>query len=173
MSYLIRFGIIGIIILGGAGFLISRVWQQQVPVEIKPRLAPEFSLRDYEGREVKLSDFRGKPVVANAWAAWCPFCVKELPDFAMLQEEFKDKIAVIAIDRAEPLETAKKFSDEVGVTGRLVFLLDPSDFFYQSIGGFSMPETIFVNREGVVVDHKRGPMELGEMRERVKNAFQL
>lgn len=135
--------------------------------------APDFSLQNYEGQVITRASFAGRPLVINSWAAWCPFCVKEMPDFAAIQEEFKDKIVVVAIDRAESLETAKKFSDETGVTGRIILLLDPNDSWYQAVGGFSMPETIFINSEGIVVDHKRGPMELDEMRTRVKNAFQL
>ena len=129
--------------------------------------APDFQLKDYNGNEVRLSDFQGKVAVVNSWAVWCPFCRDELDDFGALQEEFKDTIVVIAIDRAESLEKAKGFTDSLGVTDKMVFLLDPRDSFYQSIGGFSMPETIFVDKEGNIRIHKRGVMELSEMRERV------
>lgn len=173
MNLFIRYGIIGIVIAAALGFFIARNRSEQTLVEIKPRSAPEFSLNDYNGHEIKLSDFRGRPVIVNAWAAWCPFCVEELPDFAAIQEEFKDKLVVIAVDRAESLETAKQFSDKVGVTGRLVLLLDPEDSFYQSIGGFSMPETIFVDKEGFIKEHRRGPMKPEEMRRRIQDAFGL
>ncbi|MBI3955700.1 TlpA family protein disulfide reductase [Candidatus Gottesmanbacteria bacterium] len=134
--------------------------------------APDFALQDYNGKTVKLADFQGRPLVINSWAAWCPFCRKELVDFALIQKEFGDRVVIIAIDRAESLETAKKYSDELGVTNSLVFLLDPSDSFYQSIGGFSMPETIFVDKSGRLVDHKRGPMEIDEMRNRMSKIMQ-
>lgn len=122
------------------------------------------SFVDYSGNKVSLEEFRGKPLVINSWAVWCPFCVKELPTFAELQKEFGDKIIVIAIDRQEPLVKAKGFTDKLGITDDMMFLLDSSDSFYKSIGGFSMPETIFVNGAGKIVVHKRGPMELDEMR---------
>jgi len=123
------------------------------------------SLTDYNGNSVSLEDFRGKPLVINSWAVWCPFCREELPAFAALQKEFDGEIVVIAIDRQEPLEKAKGYTDGLGITGDMLFLLDSSDSFYKSIGGFSMPETIFVNSSGEIVIHKRGPMELDEMRE--------
>ncbi|OIO61982.1 MAG: hypothetical protein AUJ47_08610 [Candidatus Marinimicrobia bacterium CG1_02_48_14] len=123
------------------------------------------TLIDYEGEAVSLEEFRGKPLVINSWAVWCPFCRKELADFATLQQEFGDRVTVIAIDRQEPLAKAKGFTDELGITNDMLFLLDSSDSFYKSIGGFSMPETIFVNSAGEIVMHKRGPMELDEMRE--------
>lgn len=170
--------IIGVVaILSVSGMLL---WSQrgggQLLVDKKTasdaNKAPDFSLKDYRGNTVKLADFQGKPLVINSWAAWCPFCRKELVDFATVQKEYGDQIVIIAIDRAETLATAKKYSDEVGVTNDLVFLLDPGDSFYQSIGGFSMPETIFVDKNGVTVDHRRGPMEVAEIRERMKKIIQ-
>jgi len=124
-----------------------------------------LNLADYNGNTVSLEKFRGKPLVINSWAVWCPFCRKELVDFATLQQEFGNRVTAIAIDRQEPLAKAKGFTDELGITNDMLFLLDSSDSFYKSIGGFSMPETIFVNGAGEIVVHKRGPMELDEMRE--------
>lgn len=133
---------------------------------------PNLSFTDYNGRTVALADFRGKPLVVNAWASWCPFCRKELPDFAAAQKEFGDKVVIIAVDRAEPLGTAKKYSDGLGVTNNLVLLLDPNDSLYQAIGGFSMPETIFVDKNGNIREHKRGPIDLGEMRQKINALLQ-
>lgn len=127
-----------------------------------------LQLKNYNNSPVSLADLRGKPLVINSWAAWCPFCRKELADFAAVQKEFGDKVKIIAIDRAESLETAKKYSDELGVTNELTFLLDPGDSFYQAIGGFSMPETIFVNDSGETVFHKRGPMDIEEIRQKIQ-----
>jgi len=154
--------IVGLVIILGAVFLFQGKDERGGVDKV-----PDFNLEDYSGNIVSLSDFTGKILVLNSWAAWCPFCVEELKDFALLQEEFGDEIVVIAIDRAESLETSKKFSDELGVTDKLVFLLDPRDSFYKSIGGFSMPETLFVDGEGNIRIHKRGPMKLNEMREKV------
>lgn len=131
-----------------------------------------ITLADYDGNSVSLERFKGKPLVVNSWAVWCPFCRQELPDFAALQKEFGDAITVIAIDRGESLEKAKGYTDELGITRMMLFLLDPSDMFYKAIGGFSMPETIFVDTAGTIVFHKRGPMTLEEMREAVNQYLQ-
>lgn len=163
-----------LLIVGGVGFLLTMQFRDAL-VRDRERLVPlpELTLKDYGGREVRLMDFKGKPLVLNAWAAWCPFCKEELPDFAAAQKEFGDKILVVAIDRAEPLEVAKKYSDELGVGDSLLLLLDPEDSFYQAIGGFSMPETIFVDKDGFIRDHKRGPMKREEIRRRIQQAFEL
>jgi thiol-disulfide isomerase/thioredoxin len=161
--------IVGILIIGGIGWLTisNRIPNDQGQTQ----KAPDFALQNFNGETVRLSDFAGKPLIINSWAAWCPFCRKELVDFAAVQKEFGDKVAIIAVDRAESLDVAKRYTDELGVTTDLLFLLDPSDNFYQSIGGFSMPETIFVNGNGEIVFHKRGPMDATEIRNRIKELF--
>lgn len=151
-------------IVGGAYFFLS---ERGTSSESDLARLGSIALTDYEGATVSLGDFEGKPLVVNTWAAWCPFCKQELPDFATLQKEFP-KIVVIAIDRQEPLEVAKGYTDGLGISHDMVFLLDPRDEFYKNIGGFSMPETIFVNAAGDIAFHKRGPMTLEEMREAVK-----
>lgn len=134
---------------------------------VKAEPAPAFSLKDYNGKIVSLSDFAGKPILINSWAVWCPFCKRELVEFAKAQKEFEGQVNIIAIDRAESLAVAKSFTDELDVTAGLIFLLDPDDSFYRSISGFSMPETILVNGDGQIVFHKRGPMDLIEIRQRI------
>jgi thiol-disulfide isomerase/thioredoxin len=159
--------IISIVILVAVGWLLISKTGQHQNMNSSNR-APDFHLQDYSGKTVNLSDFAGKPLVVNSWAAWCPFCREELKDFSAVQKELGDTVVIIAIDRAESLQTAKSYSDALGVTQDLVFLLDPGDSFYKTIGGFSMPETIFVNKEGNIVDHKRGPMKQDEIRQRIQ-----
>jgi thiol-disulfide isomerase/thioredoxin len=166
-----------IIIIAGGLVLIANLNQRQssTPIDDKKETkfaqAPNFSLPDYSGETVSLTDFSGKNLVINSWASWCPFCGAELFDFAAAQQQFGDQVVIIAVNRAESLNVAKKFSDEVGASSNLVMLLDPNDSFYQSIGGFSMPETIFVNANGEIVFHKRGPMDLDEIRQRIHQSF--
>jgi len=124
-----------------------------------------FEFKDYSGNIVSLAEFEGKPLVVNSWAVWCPFCRQELPDFARLQQELGDEIVVIAIDRQEPLARAKEYTDGLGISSDMHFWLDDADVFYRTIGGFSMPETLFINVAGEIVVHKRGPMDLEEMKE--------
>ena len=123
-----------------------------------------FEFPNYDGELIRFADFNNKIIVANAWASWCPFCVNELPDFGELQKAFPDDVVVIAINRAEPTSTAKSFSDKLGLSDDYFFLVDPDDSFYKKIGGFSMPETLFINTNGDISLHKRGPMKFDEMK---------
>ena len=171
MKQIIIIGI-GIVIVAGVFFIATS--DRNTVTETKTNTSrsdfdrlSSITLVDYEGNDVLLADFKGKPLVINSWAVWCPFCREELPDFVALQAEFGERLTVIAIDRQEPLRKAKGYTDELGITDDMLFLLDSSDSFYKKIGGFSMPETIFVNESGEIVVHKRGPMDLDEMREHV------
>lgn len=134
------------------------------PQKLPEVLALEFI--NYQDEPVALTDLLGTPLVINAWASWCPFCVAELPDFATVQAELGDQVVFVAINRAESLRTAKKFTDDLGVSEDMLFLLDPKESFYKAIGGFSMPETLFINAEGNIITHKRGFMTLEEIRDR-------
>ncbi len=163
--------------IGGAAMLLTlMLWVAVRPLTGERRAsdqrAPSFSLQNFSGNTVRLSDFAGNPLVINSWAAWCPFCVQELKDFAAVQDELQGRVVIIAINRGEPLATAKKFADDLGVSGQLVFLQDPADSFYKSISGFAMPETIFVDAQGVIRDHKRGSMSAAEIRRRVSAVLQ-
>jgi len=160
-------------ILVGAG--CSSVAPEQDSVVNDKKVGGEYSaifdlgFKDYDGNEVSIKDHIGTPLIINSWAAWCPFCREELKDFAIVQKELGDKVKFIAIDRRESLDVAKGYTGEIGVTNDLIFWLDSGDSFYKGIGGFSMPETIFVDAEGNVTLHKRGVMRIDEIRERIDN----
>lgn len=135
----------------------------------------ELFFTDHNGSEVRLSDFKGKIIVANVWATWCPFCINEMPDFARLKQEFGDDIVVLTIDRRESQEEQQLYlsdltdSSGVDLGSSLITLNDPTDSFYRAIGGFSMPETIFFDSKGRGFEHIRGPMTLEDMKEMVAN----
>lgn len=116
----------------------------------------DVAFKDYAGREVKLSSFEGRPVIVSAWASWCYFCAGQMSRFSALQTEMENRAVFVLINRAESLEKAKQFSERAGTSGDTVLLLDHEDAFYKAIGGFAMPETIFLNKAGVMLHHRRG-----------------
>ena len=134
---------------------------------------PNLVFKNYEGQEVNLAAIRGRPLVINTWASWCPFCVAELPRLAALQKQYGDRILILEVNRGESAEIAKKYTEQSSFAKDLDFVLDPSDSLYTAIGGFSMPETIFVSKDGLILYHKRGPMDLLEMQRRVQDIFGL
>ncbi len=125
-------------------------------------------LQDFSGVEHNIVSNK-KISMINSWATWCTFCMRELPELATLQEEFEDDLLIVAVNRGEKLKKAKRKIEEKGLIGRLLFLVDPSNVFYKTIGGFTSPETVFTDSSGKILFHKRGPMSLQEMQEVVTN----
>ena len=131
---------------------------------------PDFSLEDYNGNVITTESVLGDPLVVNSWASWCPFCVDEMPDFDTIKNERPD-VTFVLINRQESLKKAQSFTDDLGLSDDLIFLLDPTDSFYASIGGFGMPETLFVDENGGIVEHKRGFLALEQTRERINTYY--
>lgn len=177
-SKLLIIGLVGVVIVvaGGIFFLPSGdsdgVDNEVAVVDRDPGLL-EACLKDSiafgEYAENTIANYRGKPVVANSWATWCPFCINEMPDFAEVQREFGDEVVIVLIGRAESASQAQKFICELDIKDDLTYLLDPEDQFYKDISGFAMPETIFVDAEGVTQFQKRGFMTIEEMRQRIQD----
>ena len=125
--------------------------------------APDFALTSLDGETVMLSDFRGKTVVLNFWASWCPPCREEMPEFQELWEERgehgSDDLVMIALDfLVQDTETdARNFIEGNGFT--FPVLLDTPDGSvadrYRVRG---LPATFFIDREGVVRGVNYGPV---------------
>lgn len=63
--------------------------------------APNFTLKDLEGKDVSLSDFRGKWVILDFWGSWCPWCIKGFPELKEAYEKYKDELVIIGVDCRE------------------------------------------------------------------------
>ena len=133
------------------------------PRERRP--APDFLLADYEGKAVKLGDFRGKTVLLNWWATWCTVCEAEMPDMQRLASENRDDLVILAINRGEGTGTARSWSDARGLTA-LKFVMDKNEDVargYKLPSG--MPNSFFVDKDGIVRVVKHGGMQYSEMKQ--------
>ncbi len=126
---------------------------------------PDFELADFNGNKVKLSQFLGKPVFLDFWAAWCPFCINEMLEIEKVHEQLGDKLVVLGIHRTatESKETGAQFAQGRGVTYTL--LQDPTDQVYKSFtkGGNFMPVAAYIDKEGKLVSIKYGPKTADEI----------
>ncbi|MBI2668186.1 TlpA family protein disulfide reductase [Candidatus Woesearchaeota archaeon] len=136
------------------------------------QLAPDIELRDFSGNLVRLSDFKGKGVIINAWAAWCPFCIDEIPDLQQASNENEDLVVIfVHRTKTENPNRANSYLEDFKAKGTPVtdpIVQDPDDSFYSTFFGFGMPVTLFVDKDGIIRDKKIGPMALEEIRERSK-----
>jgi cytochrome c biogenesis protein CcmG/thiol:disulfide interchange protein DsbE len=113
-------------------------------------MAPDFTLKDAQGRAVKLSDFRGQVVLLDFWATWCGPCKIEIPWFIDLQRRHKDRgftVLGVAMDD-EGWDVVKPFIQEMGVNYRVVIGNDMTAQLYGGIG--NLPTTFLIDREGRV-----------------------
>jgi thiol-disulfide isomerase/thioredoxin len=142
------------------------------------KLAPDFEVSDFDGARHRLSDFRGKVVLVNLWATWCVPCQVELPDQQELLDSHPDDLAIITVNRAEPVGRAQDFFEVlpnndggVGVSFT-VDGLDPGDTLFNEYRGLGMPMSAFIDANGVVTRVHNGLLRLEQMEEAFAEALQ-
>lgn len=111
--------------------------------------APDFRLENPDGQSVSLSDFRGKPVLLNFWATWCPPCRNEMSYLQEVYEEWSGKgLVVLAINLGEDPTEVKRFLQAQGLS--LPVLIDvPGDSAHQ-YNIFSIPTSFFIDSDGII-----------------------
>ncbi|MDD2371145.1 MAG: TlpA disulfide reductase family protein [Firmicutes bacterium] len=120
--------------------------------------AGDFKVKDSEGNIVSLSDFKGKPVVVNFWASWCPPCKQEMPYFNEVYKELGSEVQFMMIDivdgSRETENTAKAFIKDNEYVFPIFFDSDQSAAIANSI--YSIPTTIFIDKDGNIVGTHTG-----------------
>jgi peroxiredoxin len=120
--------------------------------------APDFTLTQLDGSPLTLSDLRGKPILINFWATWCPPCRRELPALQAAYTVYRGEIGFIAVNVKEDPATVTALAEELGLNFPIV--LDPdgqiSDIAYEVRG---LPTTVFVDANGVVAARHVGPLD--------------
>jgi peroxiredoxin len=113
------------------------------------QLAPDFEISTTDGRRVRLSDFRGRPVVVNFFALWCTSCLTEMPEIKAAQEERGiDAFAVLAVNAGETRERALEFVDFLDAP--FTFGLDSNLVVSDAYRVFGLPASVFIDAEGVI-----------------------
>ncbi|WP_003539936.1 TlpA disulfide reductase family protein [Desulfotomaculum nigrificans] len=135
-----------------------------------PVMAPDFTLEDINGKQVRLSDLRGKKVLINFWTTWCKYCRVEMPELQKFYEQTKDKnwqILAVNITRSE-----RSISDvkDYLKTNNFTFpvLLDKTGQVADQYGINSIPTSFILNEKGEVIQTKMGPFSQQELTELAK-----
>ena len=104
-------------------------------------------MKDIKGKTVRLSDCKGKVVVLNFWATWCPYCVKEMPDLNLAGEEFAKtgSAVILAVDVDETPEVVKTFLKENDMT--LPVLMDQGGAVANKYLVEGLPTTVIIDRD--------------------------
>lgn len=128
-------------------------------------LAPNFRLQTFDGEEMLLSDLRGRPVFINFWATWCFFCISEMPAIQKLADDYGDRVVMLGVNVAEPVEDAQTFARNFEITYPLV--LDSDREVTETYQVRSMPTSVFVDADGVIQSFGFGAMFPNRIREQL------
>jgi peroxiredoxin len=109
--------------------------------------APDFTVNDGQ-KAVTLSQLRGKPVLLNFWATWCPPCVEEVPALVALQQQMGDKVTILAVSMDQDEAAYKSFTAK-NMHGMLT-VRDPEHKSSSVYGTFAYPETFLIDKDGKI-----------------------
>lgn len=130
---------------------------------------PEVSVQDFDAKSVKLTNFKGKATIITFWATWCSPCIKEMPHFSKLVEDYQGKLQVLAVAIGDTREDTLNFAKK-NPSYKVTWLFDPEEDIEASpvtkaFGITGLPTNLFIDADGKVVDYWRG---LGSTEDLVK-----
>ena len=118
--------------------------------------APAWTLPDLQGKKISLADYKGKIVIINFWATYCPPCIQEIPDFIDIAKEYKDKGVVViglSVDSVQPSEV-EAFVKKAGINYPVVMATEEVTDKYGA--GDGIPVTVIVAPNGKIVGVEQG-----------------
>jgi len=122
-----------------------------------PVPAPDFILKDMDGEQHSLKQYRGKVVVINFWATWCPPCIREMPSLQKLYETFKSKsLVVLAINQWEDEDRVFEFMGRLNPAPTFPVLFDSESKLSDLYKVQGLPSTYIINKQGKIVYRAKG-----------------
>src|SRR5215510_14590052 len=114
----------------------------------EPALIPSFTAPDLDGKPIAIADLRGKVVLVNFWATWCPPCREEIPTLIDLQQQYGEQLVVLGVSIDDPMAKLKPYATEMHMNYPVLVGKDRQDV--QDAYGplFGIPVSVFVDRDG-------------------------
>jgi cytochrome c biogenesis protein CcmG, thiol:disulfide interchange protein DsbE len=147
-----------VLLLGGAAFGFVRLGQRK-GYGLKPGApAPPFQVRSADGAELTLTGYRGRVVLVNLWASWCPPCVAEMPSLERLNRRLKaEGLIVLGVSVDKDEADMRKIVTSVGLT--FTIARDPEGVMSNAYRATGYPESYLIDRNGIVRDVFVGPAD--------------
>ena len=164
------------IVVGGAGLglLLAAVRSDDgtpaLAGSTEPAPFSDVEFVTFDGETMTLADLRGRPVVVNFWASWCPACIAEMPDFEAVHQAFGDEVAFVGIDIQDDRDDADRLAEETGVT--YILVEDPPGDFYRAYDGIAMPTTVFITAEGEFAEKHSGILTEGSLTDKINELLE-
>jgi thiol-disulfide isomerase/thioredoxin len=119
----------------------------------------DYTLKDIEGRDVRLADYKGRPLLLNFWATYCGPCKTEIPIFVELVEKYKDqKLAILGISIDDSVEDLRPFAAQYKMNYPVLVGLGHDDLMDRYEAAFLIPITWFIKADGTIyLKHPGGP----------------
>ncbi len=147
----------------------DKTTEETPDVQENDNSAPDFTVTDYDGNKVNLSDFKGKPVVVNFWATWCYYCTVEMPDFNEAYKENPD-VQFLMVNatgiNGETVESAKAYVLQEKYEFDVFF--DTEFNAIRTYGITSYPQTIFIDKDGNIVSRRIGMLSKDSLIQEIK-----
>lgn len=144
---------------------------QSQSTEQQKNTAPDFTVVDYNGKQTKLSDKKGKPVVVNFWASWCGPCKSEFPAFEDAFNKYGNDVEFMMINLTdgyqETISSAKSFIDEQNYTFPVYY--DTTMSASNAYGVFSIPKTLFIDKNGNIVQNRTGTISQDTLEQNIES----
>jgi len=155
----------------GGGQALAAVPASAEPAVIKfvanPEAAPVFEAKDLTGQTISPANYKGKVVLLNFWATWCPPCREEIPELISLQAQYKDRLQIIGVSEDDdPPEKVEQFAQKNGMNYPIVMATEQITDAYGGVP--ALPTNFVIDQQGRVMQRHTGvyPMDTytGEVR---------
>ena len=137
----------------------------------KGDVAPDFTLTTLDGKEIKLSDLKGKKVVLNFWATWCPPCKAEMPHMQNFYEDFsqEENVEILAINltNGDKVESVQEFVQDYGLTFPIP--MDEEGKVNEIYQAITIPTSYMIDTKGRIQNKVVGPMDENMIKDFVSN----
>lgn len=153
MNGMILAGIVMMVVAAAGIFLLNRAPTSSSaasggPVRVGMRM-DDFVLQDISGKAVHLSDYKGHPVLINAWATWCPPCRAEMPALNTFYQQYRERgFVILAVNAGETRAQAADYANSMGL--KFPILLDPDEHLMDVLSIHDFPTSILIGSNGAV-----------------------